>query len=116
MKLEQPETVREARRRLRVYCDAQVEVETGAGEVVKGRMRDVCLNSLYLFTDEGRDAFCLAGEVVRTKITIHRDDSALSVEQEGRVARMDDAGFVVQFIQPLRWWPVFVIFPDVTEQ
>lgn len=102
----------ESRERLRVYCDADVKVATADKRLVKGKMRDVGLNSLYLYADDADNAFLIEGEPVRVKIAMTRDGSNLTIELEGRVARMDDNGFVVQFTQSMRWWPVFIIFPS----
>lgn len=110
--MQQRAVERDARQRLRVQCSAQVEVETGDRRVVKGRLRDVGLNSLYLFADESRDAFLIEGESVKVKVAMQRDNSTLTIELEGQVARMDDFGFVVQFARSLRWWPVFIMFPS----
>lgn len=106
----------DARQRLRVYCDAEVEVVTSDRRVAKGQMRDVGLNSLYLFIDEANETFLIEGEPVMVKIGMQRDGSNLTIELEGCVARMDDFGLVVQFSKSLRWWPVFIIFPDQKEQ
>ena len=105
----------DARQRLRVYCDAEVEVLTGDRRVARGQMRDVGLNSLYLFVDETNETFLIEGEPVRVRIGMKRDGSNLTIELEGCVSRMDDFGFVVQFSKSLRWWPVFIIFPDQKE-
>jgi len=105
----------DARQRLRVYCDAEVAVVTGDRRVVKGQMRDVGLNSLYLFIDEANETFLIEGETVMVKIGMQRDGSNLTIELDGRVSRMDDFGLVVQFSNSLRWWPVFIIFPNQKE-
>jgi hypothetical protein len=106
---------RDARQRLRVYCSADVEVVTGDRRMAKGQMRDVGLNSLYLLTDEANGTFLIEGEPVRARIAMQRDGSNLTIELDGRVSRMDDFGFVVQFSRSLRWWPVFIIFPNQKE-
>lgn len=115
MRMEQASVIKEARQRLRVQCSAGVEVKAGDRRTVRGRMRDVGLQSLYLFTDEENDAFLIQGESVKVKVTMQRDDSTLTIEIDGRVARMDESGFVVQFSRSLRWWPVFIMFPGARE-
>ena len=105
----------DARERLRVYCDAEVEVVTSDRRVVNGKMRDVGLNSLYLYIDETNQTFLIEGEPVMVKIGMQRDGSNLSIELDGCVSRMDDFGLVVQFSKSLRWWPIFIIFPNQKE-
>jgi len=107
--------VNDERQRLRVKCSARVLVETGDRRVVRGRLRDVGLQSLYLFWDSDADAFLIYGEKVKVKVTMQRDSSSLTIELDGHVARMDDSGFVVQFSRSLRWWPVFILFPNPQE-
>lgn len=115
MRMQQAVPARDARQRLRVNCSAQVRVEADDRRVVTGRLRDVGLNSLYLFSDDGDGAFLLEGEKVKVKVAMQRDSSTLTIELEGTIARMDDSGFVVQFTKSLRWWPVFIMFPSRTE-
>lgn len=115
MRMEQVSVPNEARQRLRVPCSAEVEVQTGDRRTVMGRMRDVGLHSLYLFTDKKSDAFIIEGEYVKVKMTMQRDSSTLTIESEGRITRMDESGFVVQFSRSLRWWPVFIMFPGARE-
>lgn len=105
----------DSRQRLRVYCDADVKVTTGDRRLVKGKMRDVGLNSLYLFADDTDNAFLIEGEPVKVEIAMSREGSNLTIELDGHVARMDDYGFVVQFTKSMRWWPVFIIFPSQKE-
>lgn len=102
----------DSRQRLRVYCDADVRVSTADKRLVKGKMRDVGLNSLYLYADDTENAFLIEGEPVQVTIGMRREGSKLSIDLDGSVARMDDGGFVVQFTKSMRWWPVFIIFPS----
>jgi len=104
--------VEDERKRCRLTCDAEVLVETIDHRIVQGRMRDIGMQSLYLYTDENSDDFLIYGEQVRVKVTMHREGSDLSVELNGIVGRMDDQGFVVRFDHSLKWWPVFTMFPE----
>lgn len=104
--------VEDERERCRLSCNAEVQVETLDHRIVQGQMRDIGLQSLYLYTDENSDDFLIYGEQVRVRVTMHRDGSDLSVEMEGNVGRMDEQGFVVRFDHSLKWWPVFTMFPE----
>lgn len=115
MRLQQQMATNDARQRSRVYCRADVQVETGDRRVARGQMRDVGLDSLYLLVDEKNETFLIEGEPVKVRIGMQRDGSNLTIELEGQVSRMDDDGFVVQFSRSLRWWPVFIIFPSRKE-
>lgn len=114
--LDHLEVVEDERQRCRLNCKAEVQVETIDHRIVQGQMRDICLQSLYLYTDENSDDFLIYGEQVRVKITMRRGRSNLSVELDGIVGRMDEQGFVVRFDQSLKWLPVFVMFPEPKHQ
>lgn len=103
------------RQRVRVSYSAMVHVETGDRREIKGKLRDVGLNSLYLVTDKENNNLLIYGEAVSVKITLQGDSSSLTIELEGSIGRMDDSGFVVQFSNSLRWWPVFIMFPNSKE-
>lgn len=115
MTIGQAVRIKDERQRLRVNCNARVLVETGDRRVIRGRLRDVGLQSLYLFLDSDSEAFLIYGEKVQVKVTMQRDNSSLTIELDGNVTRMDDSGFVVQFSRSLRWWPVFIMFPRLPE-
>ena len=107
--------VKDQRQRLRVNCNARVLVETGDRRVIRGQLRDVGLQSLYLFLDSDSESFLIYGEKVKVKVTMLWDSSTLSMELDGNVTRIDYSGFVVQFSSSLRWWPVFIMFPNIQE-
>lgn len=115
MTIGQTAGVKDERQRLRVNCSARVHVETRDRRIIRGRLRDVGMESLYLFFDSDSEPFLIYGEKVNVKVTMQRDSSSLTIELDGNVARMDDSGFVVQFSRSLRWWPVFILFPNLQE-
>lgn len=115
MSINQVVSANDARQRLRVRCNAKVHVESGDRRTISGTLRDVCLNSLYLFANDSRDDFFILGENVKVKVIMERDNSTLTIALHGHVARMDDSGFAVRFSESLCWWPVFVIFPSQNE-
>ncbi len=106
----------DSRQRLRVGCNAQVQVQAGDGRTVTGRLRDVGLESLYLFTDKQTETFMIEGDSVQVKVTMQREGSTLTIETDGQIVRMDDTGFAVRFASTLRWWPVFIMFPSREDQ
>lgn len=110
--LDHLDVVEDERQRCRLSCTGEVQVETIDHRIVQGQMRDIGLQSLYLYTDENSDDFLIYGEQVRVKVTMRWDGSDLSVELNGIVGRMDEQGFVVRFDHALKWWPVFALFPE----
>ena len=72
-----------------------------------GEVRDISLNSAYLFMDPVFDL----DELVEMRIMLRGQDSRLTVELSARVARIDDNGIALTFLSPLEWWPIFTIFP-----
>ncbi len=106
----------DARERLRVKYTADVYLETQDHRTSKGQLRDIGLNSLYLIADTQDVDTLISGEEVNVKVTLQADGSSLTIELDGSIGRMDEAGFVIQFSNPLRWWPIFVMFPDLSEE
>ncbi|WP_136805572.1 hypothetical protein [Desulfosediminicola flagellatus] len=111
MELEHVVAMSEDRERLRLNSNATVKVETVDRRVVEGQLRDIGMHSLYLFTHEENDDFLIHGEPVKVKVKMRSGSSNLIIEAEGNIARMDAFGFVVQFNDSLKWWPVFTMFP-----
>lgn len=111
MELEHIVSVSDDRERLRLSSNAIVKVETVDRRIVQGQLRDIGMHSLYLFTSGENDEFLIHGEPVKVILKMRSGSSNLIIEVEGNIARMDECGFVVQFKDSLKWWPVFTMFP-----
>lgn len=72
-----------------------------------GEVRDISMNSAYLFMDSVFDI----NEQVDLRIILFGQDSRLTVELSATVARIDDDGIALTFLSPLEWWPIFTLFP-----
>lgn len=116
MKNEEPLSAKDGRERMRVHYTADVSVETLDNRESRGLLRDIGLNSLYVVVDQKEGDTLIFDEEVNVKVALQADGSSLTIKLHGYVARMDKEGFVVQFSKPLRWWPIFIMFPDLSEE
>lgn len=103
--------LQEDRQHLRLHYNADVEVETLDRRFLSGKLRDIGLDSLYMFTQNRRDDFLADGENVKVKVTMRRGQSKLTLDIDARVARLDEEGLALKFNHFLKWWPIFVMFP-----
>lgn len=95
------------RSRSRASYNAHASIKLGKHRVLKAVLRDISLDSAYLWCNPVLDV----GQAVRIEITILGQDSELIVRTAGTVVRRDREGVAVAFNKPLEWWPVFVLFP-----
>lgn len=103
--------LKEDRQHLRLHYNADVEVETLDRRFLAGKLRDIGLDSLYMFTRDRKEDFLVDGENVKVKVTMRRGQSKLTLEIDARVARLDENGLALKFSHFLKWWPIFVMFP-----
>ncbi len=90
----------------RINYLAHALVTSGTAETIKGIIRDVSLNSIYLYIDP---VFEL-DKPVMVEIILLGANSQLTVKMLARVARKDKDGVAMEFITPLEWWPIFTYF------
>ncbi len=96
------------RNRTRIDYSAHALIKSCSRRITEdGEVRDISLNSAYLFMDP---VFEL-DELLELRIVLRGQDSKLTVELSARVARIDDNGLALTFLSPLEWWPIFTIFP-----
>ncbi len=76
-------------------------------KTIKAFVRDVSLESMYLYCDVKP----VIGEIVHSEITLLGTDSELIIKVSGTVKRSDAQGVVISFFKPLEWWPIFTYFP-----
>lgn len=103
--------LRDDRQHLRLHYNANVELETLDRRYLSGKLRDIGLDSLYMFTEDRKEDFLVSGEAVKVKVTMRRGKSKLTLDMDAKIARVDDAGLAVKFNHFLKWWPIFVMFP-----
>lgn len=103
--------LKEDRQHLRLHYNADVEVETLDRRFLTGKLRDIGLDSLYMFTRDRKDDFLVTGENVKVKVTMRRGQSKLTLDMDARIARLDENGLALKFNHFLKWWPIFVMFP-----
>lgn len=104
--------MKDNREYVRIRRRADVEVETAERRIIRGTLRDISLKSLYIDIDEGEGNFFIEGEKVRIRICMRNCSSLLTVTVDASILRLDDDGFAAIFADHLKWWPIFVMFPD----
>jgi PilZ domain-containing protein len=82
-------------------------VESTERGVVKGMVRDIALDSIYIYT---LPAFKI-DEQVKLEITLLGAESQLTIKVPAKVIRKDADGVALRFINNLEWWPIFTFFP-----
>ncbi len=97
----------ERRNRVRVEYAAQAKICSAAKGTLQGTIRDIGLESVYVYTDPFLDF----GEKVEIEIILFGNASKLCITAEGSVTRIDQDGIALRFTNPLEWWPVFTVFP-----
>lgn len=95
------------RARTRVKYSAHVLAKTNDRETLKGTVRDIALDTIYLYIVP---AFAV-GEEVNLEIVLLGADSQLRIKVAANVIRKDHDGIALRFTQPLEWWPIFTFFP-----
>ncbi len=111
MEMERKRVSVDPREHMRLRCDVQVVVETIDHRLITGRLRDIGINSLYLFTNQEDDNFLIEGEKVSVSVHMHRGENRLTIDMGATVVRLDATGFAVKFKDLLRWWPIFAMYP-----
>ena len=103
--------MKEQRRiKTRINYSAHALVSSSSGETIKGVIRDVGLESIYLDIDP---VFEL-DEPVNVEIILLGASSQLTIKMPARVVRKDQNGVAMRFFAPLEWLPVFSYFPSFT--
>ncbi|MBU0946780.1 MAG: DUF4388 domain-containing protein [Proteobacteria bacterium] len=92
----------------RINYLAHALVSSGTGETIKGLIRDISPESIYLYIDP---IFELDSPV-NIEIILLGANSQLTVKMPARVARKDQHGVAMIFFTPLEWWPIFTYFPS----
>lgn len=90
----------------RINYSAHALVTTGTGETVKGLIRDISTESIYLYIDPIFKINC----PVNIEIILLGANSQLAIKMPAKVARKDQNGVAMIFFTPLEWWPVFNYF------
>lgn len=103
------------RDRIRLQYLAAAKLTKVNGSVVHGNLRDIGIDSLFIKIDGGQSTKLSIEEAVEVTITVTQGQSCLTINTPGKVLRLDEDGVAVTFTEPLKWWPVFSLFP-VNEQ
>ena len=93
--------------RSRVIYSAHALVECGGKKTIKGMVRDVAIDSLYLHI---KPIFEI-DEQVQVEIILLGVDSQLTIKVPAIVVRIDQDGVAMRFFNRLEWWPIFTFFP-----
>lgn len=103
-----------ARERVRINYLASVEITSGDGSVRRGNLRDIGQESLFVKIDRSKKAvqMPLPDSVVDVSITVNQGDSRLTIGSPGKILRTDKDGVAIIFSEPLKWWPIFSVFPQ----
>lgn len=97
----------EQRTRARLSYTADVVVESKERGTLHGIVRDVGMESIYVYMDP----FFEPGDKVQLNIIIDGAESRLSIAAAATVVRVDNDGMALKFAKPIEWWPVFSLFP-----
>jgi len=101
--------MKEQRRvKTRINYSAHALVSSSTGEMIKGIIRDVGTESIYLDIEP---IFEL-DEPVNVEIILLGVNSQLTIKMPARVVRKDQNGVAMRFFTPLEWLPVFSYFPS----
>lgn len=105
---------RAERERVRINYLAAVEITSGDGAIRRGNLRDIGIDSLFVKIDgSSKVPFLPSPESeVDVAITVNQGDSRLTIGSLGTVLRTDNDGVAIVFSEPLKWWPVFSVFPQ----
>jgi PilZ domain len=95
------------RTRTRVKYSAHALAKTKDREPLKGTVRDIALDTIYLYIVP---AFAV-DEEVSLEIVLLGADSQLSIKVKANVIRKDHDGIALRFTRSLEWWPIFTFFP-----
>lgn len=103
------------RERLRLRYLAAVKLKTAHGKVIRGNLRDIGIESIFVRVDKRPENVIQIGENVDVVLSVAQGESRLIIGIPGKVIRSDDDGFALIFVEKLKWWPIFSLFP-VNEQ
>jgi len=96
----------DSRTRIRVNYSAHALVQSGVQGTVKGKVRDISIDALYVIIDPVFEI----NEEVKMEIVLRGTNSELIIKVSAKVLRKDDNGVAFGFLTPLEWWPVFTFF------
>ena len=96
------------RTKTRINYSAHALVSSSTRETIKGIIRDVGTESIYLDID----AIFELDEPVNVEIILLGANSQLTIKMPARVVRKDQNGVAMRFFTPLEWLPVFSYFPS----
>ena len=99
------------RERLRLNYLAAAKITTADGMVVRGNLRDIGIESLYIKIDKLIKETLRPNDSVDVDIIVTQGASRLTITAPGKIIRADDEGIAVMFTEPLKWWPIFSLFP-----
>lgn len=86
---------------------ADAIVKSGKIGALKGRMRDISIDSVYLHINPVFDI----DDNVKVEIILFGAASQLIINAQATVVRQDKDGVAMRFQSPLEWWPLFSLFP-----
>jgi len=95
------------RGRTRVSYSAHAMVKSGKIGAIKGMVRDIAIDALYLHI---KPIFEI-DDHVKVEIILLGAGSQLIINVPAVVTRQDRKGVAMRFVSPLEWWPVFTFFP-----
>lgn len=103
----------DSRTRLRLKRKAEVEVRSEDGRVLEGRLRDISLDSMYMYIDGIVSDFILMDEPVEVTLYLSREGCRLTITVNGAIVRTDRNGIAIKFDYHLKWWPIFTLLPEL---
>ena len=95
------------RDRTRTNYSAKVVVKSGKVGAIKGRIRDISINSFYSYIIPIFEI----DDHAKVEIILFSADSQLIMNVPAVVVRKDQNGIAMRFLNPLEWWPIFTFFP-----
>ncbi len=95
------------RDRTRTNYSADALVKSAKRRAIKGRLRDIAINSLYLYIIPIFEI----DDHAKVEIILFSADSQLIMNVPAVVVRKDQNGIAMRFLNPFEWWPIFSLFP-----
>lgn len=88
---------KEKRNNSRLVCDERIELRSKDNAITTGRLRDLGVNSLYMYTcDKHADTFTI-NEALKVKLKMKQGKTSVSVDLLASVVRTDKEGVAVKF-------------------
>lgn len=99
------------RKKIRLCYLAAVKITTSDGKVIRANLRDIGIESLFAKFEKNPKKNYAIEDYVDIEISVNQGASRLTISTSGKILREDEDGVAILFVEPLKWWPIFSVFP-----